>query len=199
MQQYSPACERNREPILEVLRRFFPAQGRVLEISAGTGMHSAWFAPRLPLLDWLATDRDPGALASIASWRKAVEAPNLRPPVCLDTRDRVWPVEEVEAVLCCNMIHISPWESAQGLFAGLGRVLTRDGVAVLYGPFKFSGEWTSLSNARFDQSLRSRDPSWGVRDLVDVVALAEQHGLVLEETVPMPANNHCQVFRRAVL
>ena len=196
MQQYSTACERNRDPILEVLRRVFPVEGRVLEISAGTGMHSAWFAPRLPGLNWLPTDRDPVALASIASWREAVGVPNLRAPVYLDTRDPSWPVAEVDAVLCCNMIHISPWESAQGLFAGLARVLARDGVAVLYGPFRFSGEWTSPSNARFDQSLRSRDPSWGVRDLDDVVALAQEHGLALEETVAMPANNHCQVFGR---
>jgi len=195
VKQYSTACERNREPILDVLRRVFPETGRVLEVSAGTGMHSAWWAPRLSGLDWQPTDRDPVALASIAAWRSEVAADNLRAPLALDTRLADWPVDQVDAAVCCNMIHISPWESALGLFAGLERVLAPGGVFVLYGPFRFEGVWTSESNARFDQSLKSRDPSWGVRDLVDVIALGARHGLRLGEVVELPANNHCVVWR----
>jgi len=196
VKRYSPACERNRDPILAVLRRVLPARGRVLEFSAGTGMHSAWWAPRLPGLAWQPTDRDPDALASIAAWRDTVAAPNLLAPVRLDTCDTDWGVGVVDGAVCCNMIHISPWESAQGLFAGLARVLAPGGVFVLYGPFRFAGVWTSDSNVRFDRSLQQRDPRWGVRDLVDVIALAALHGLALQEVVAMPANNHCLVWAR---
>lgn len=196
MKRYSTACERNRDPILDVLRRVLPDTGRVLEISAGTGMHSAWWAPRLPGLDWQPTDRDAEALASIAAWRDEVAAPNLRAPVVLDTQAADWPVEAIDAAICCNMIHISPWESTLGLFAGLERVLVPGGVFVLYGPFRFGGVWTSPSNAQFDRSLKSRDPSWGVRDRVDVVALAARHGQSLQECVELPANNHVLVFRQ---
>ena len=196
MKRYSTACERNRDPILAVLQRVFPRRGRALEVSAGTGMHSAWIAPRLPGLAWLPTDRDPEALASIAAWREDTAADNLLPPLSLDTTAADWPVDRVDAVLCCNMIHISPWASAEGLFAGVARVLAPGGVCVTYGPYRVAGHWTSESNARFDASLRARDPRWGVRDLVDVVALAAGHGLALHEVVAMAANNHCLVFRR---
>jgi hypothetical protein len=106
-------------------------------------------------------------------------------------------VQRIDAVLCCNMIHISPWNSAVGLFEGVGEVLEPAGVLVLYGPFRFSGSFTAPSNARFDASLRSRDPEWGIRDCDDVTALAKKRGLALMETIPMPANNHCLVFGRA--
>ncbi len=196
MKQHSPACERNRGPILEVLREVFPSSGRVLEIAAGTGMHSAWFAPRLPGLTWQPTDIGDSALASLRAWREEVAAPNLLEPLRLDTRDPVWPVSDVQAALCCNMIHISPWESAVGLFAGLGRVLDAGGVFVLYGPFRLDGVHHAPSNEAFDRSLRSRDPSWGVRDLDAVTAVAAEHGLVQEELRALPANNHAVVFRK---
>ena len=196
MKQHSPACERNRGPILEVLREVFPPTGLVLEIAAGTGMHSVWFAPRLPTLTWQPTDIGGPALASIRAWRKEVEALNLLEPIRLDTRDPVWPVQQAQAALCCNMIHISPWESALGLLAGLGRVLDAGGVFVLYGPFRFDGVFQAPSNEAFDRSLRSRDPRWGVRDLGEVTAVAAEHGLVREEVRALPANNHAVVFRR---
>ncbi len=195
MKRFSPACERNREPILEVLRAVFPEAGRALEISAGTGMHAAWFAPRLPGLTWQPSDIDPEALVSIRAWREEVAAPNLLPPIQLDTRDSDWPVESIDAALCCNMIHISPWESAVGLITGLGRVLVSGGVFVLYGPFRFDGEFLAPSNAAFDRSLRARDPSWGVRDLREITALADEHGLEQVELRALPANNHAVVFR----
>lgn len=195
MKLTSPACERNRDPILDVLRRVFPETGRVLEVSAGTGMHSVWMARHLPGLDWLPTDLDAESLASIAAWRAEADLPNLRAPVALDTREHPWPQGPFEAALCCNMIHISPWASAIGLFQGLGRALVPGGVLALYGPFRFSGEIVP-SNLAFEGWLKSKDQRWGVRDLDDVVALADEHGLALQETVALPANNHLQVFVR---
>jgi hypothetical protein len=140
---------------------------------------------------------DPTAIPSIDAWRSEVGAPNLRAAIVLDTRSPDWLVQRIDAVLCCNMIHISPWNSAVGLFEGVGEVLEPAGVLVLYGPFRFSGSFTAPSNARFDASLRSRDPEWGIRDCDDVTALAKKRGLALMETIPMPANNHCLVFGRA--
>ena len=167
MKRRSGACERNREPILAVLHEEFPTSGTALEISAGTGMHTAWFAPRL-----------------------------LQAPRRLDTRDPDWGLEEANAVLFCNMIHISPWASAVGLFAGVGRILSQGGVFCLYGPFRFADAVFAESNEAFDRSLRRRDPTWGIRDAEDLEALAELNGLVLGRAAPMPANNHLLVFRR---
>jgi len=194
----SGACERNREPILAVLHEEFPTSGTALEISAGTGMHTAWFAPRLPQLSWLPTDISDEALESIEAWRQEVlaGAPLLQAPRRLDTRDPDWGLEEANAVLCCNMIHISPWASAVGLFAGVGRILSQGGVFCLYGPFRFADAVFAESNEAFDRSLRRRDPTWGIRDAEDLEALAELNGLVLGRAAPMPANNHLLVFRR---
>ncbi len=198
MKIHSPACERNRDPILAVLRDVFPTTGTALEISAGSGMHSAWFAPRLPGLTWFPSDLSDEALASIAAWTAEVEAPNLQPPLRLDTRDPAWdlPTPHVDAMLCCNMVHISPWASAVGLFAGAGRHLAADGVLVTYGPYRFADRPFAPSNARFDASLRSRDPSWGVRDVADLDAAAATAGLARTTDVALPANNHCLIWRR---
>jgi SAM-dependent methyltransferase len=191
-----PAVARNRDPILAVLRRVLPARGVVLEIASGTGEHAVHFAAALPGLIWQPTDCDLEALRSIAAWRETARLPNLLAPLELDVTSPVWLVRRADAVVCINMIHISPWRAAEGLMAGAARVLAPGGVLFLYGPYKERGVHTAPSNEAFDASLRARNPEWGVRDLDDVKALAEREGLDLAERVVMPANNLSVVFRR---
>jgi SAM-dependent methyltransferase len=196
---YAPATARNREPILAVLRRVLPPQGLVLEVASGSGEHAAYFAAALPALRWQPSDPDARAHASIAAHRDAAATPNLLPPLVLDAEASAWPIEDADAVICINMIHIAPWSAAEGLIAGAARILPPGGVLYLYGPFKLEGRHTADSNRDFDGWLRAQDPAWGVRDLADVTDLAARHGFKLIETVPMPANNLSVVFRRASL
>ena len=194
----APAVARNREPILDVLRRVLPREGRVLEIASGTGEHAVFFAAALPGLVWIPTDADPSALPSIAAHRALVALPNVEPPRLLDTREP-WPLEpdeKIAALVAINVIHISPWEATLALFEGAARVLPVDAPLVTYGPYAIDGAHTAPSNEAFDASLRARDPSWGVRDVADVARVAEDVGFVLEERVAMPANNFTLVFRR---
>jgi SAM-dependent methyltransferase len=193
---YFPHVERNREPILGVLRRVLPPLGLVLEVASGGGEHAAYFAERLPALLWQPTDPDPTALASIATHRAAADAPNLLAPLRLDAMSAQWPVERAAAVVCINMIHITPWTASEGLIAGAQRTLPAGGVLYLYGPYRIDGRHTAPSNQDFDARLRAQNPQWGIRDLADVTALAARHGLSLAETVPMPANNLSVIFRR---
>jgi SAM-dependent methyltransferase len=193
----SPSARRNREPILEVLRERLPAHGLILEIASGSGEHAVYIAGALPGLICQPTDGDARALDSIAAWRAAAGLPNLLEPRKLDVTDPAgWPLEPVAAVVCINMVHISPWAATEGLMAGAERVLPPGGLLYLYGPFREGGRHTAPSNEAFDASLRSRDPSWGVRDLEEVAALAMRHGLELGERIGMPANNLSVVFRR---
>jgi SAM-dependent methyltransferase len=192
----SPAAARNRDPILEVLRRVLPARGTVLEIASGSGEHAVYFAAALPHLVWQPTDPDPAALRSIAAYRASAGLPNLAPPVALDAAASAWPVEAADAVVAINMVHIAPWRATEGLMAGAARVLGPAGVLYLYGPYMVDGAHTAPSNAAFDESLKARDPAWGVRDVADVSALARSHGFVLAERVAMPANNLSLIFRR---
>jgi SAM-dependent methyltransferase len=191
----APAVARNRDPILAVLRRVLPASGIVLEIASGSGEHAVHFAAAIPALTWQPTDRDADALRSIAAYRTLACLPNLLPPLELDASSPHWPVARAEAIVSINMIHISPWAAAEGLMAGVGRVLAPGGVLYLYGPFKENGRHTAPSNAAFDADLRARDPDWGVRDVAEVSDLAGRHGLVFVERVAMPANNLSLVFR----
>jgi len=194
MKLQAPAAARNREPIREVLARWLPARGLVLEIAGGSGEHAVHFAHAFPALEWQPTDPDDGARASIAAWRAEEELPNLREPLALDVTSDVWPVARVDAVVCINMIHIAPWAATLGLFAGAAR--TGAEVVITYGPYAFDGVLVPESNVAFDRSLRARDPRWGVRDVRDVVAVAGEHGFVHADTVAMPANNHSLLFRR---
>ncbi len=196
--QYRPHVARNRDPILDVLRRVLPPKGLVLEVASGSGEHLAYFAAKLPALSWQPTDPDPEALASAAAHRTAAGTPNLLPPLPLDVMSDRWSVERADAVICCNMIHIAPWAACEGLVAGAARTLPTGGLLCLYGPYKIGGEHTAPSNRDFDLDLRARNPEWGIRDLGDVTALAERHGLKFAETVPMPSNNLCVIFRRSV-
>lgn len=193
----APAAARNREPILNVLKPRLPANGLVLEIAAGTGEHALYCSAALPHLQWRPTDADPEALASIEAWRQHAGAPNLLPALRLDAAaPDAWPVERAEAVVNINMIHISPWSSAQGLMTGAGRVLPPGGLLFLYGPFLERDVETATSNLEFDQGLRRRNPEWGLRRVEEVAALAAANGLELCERIPMPANNLTLVFRK---
>lgn len=194
--QYRPHVARNREPILAVLRRVLPPKGLVLEVASGSGEHAAYFAAELPALDWQPTDPDPQALASAAAHRAAAPLPNLLPPLALDVTAARWPVDRADVIICCNMIHITPWAACEGLIAGAARTLADSGLLYLYGPYKIGGEHTAPSNHAFDLDLRARNPQWGIRDLDDVTALAERHGFKPAETVSMPANNLSVIFRR---
>jgi len=193
--QHAPATARNREPIREVLARELPAQGSVLEIASGSGEHAVAFAAAFPAITWQPSDPSDAALASIAAWRADAQLANLRAPILLDASAAAWPIEHADAIVCINMVHISPWSATLGLFAGAVRVLPRGGLLYLYGPYRFAGAFTAASNAEFDRSLRARDPSWGVRDVDALVAAAR--GLTLQATIAMPANNHSLVFRVA--
>ncbi len=195
MKKHAPATARNREPIREILARELPARGVVLEIASGSGEHAIAFAGAFPQLTWQPTDPDPSALASIAAWREEVNLANLAAPLALDVTGS-WPIDHADAIVCINMVHISPWESAIALFANAGRILASGSLLYLYGPYRFDGAFTSESNAEFDRSLRSRDERWGVRDIRDLEKLATSAGLTLRDTIAMPANNHSLIFRR---
>lgn len=194
----SPAAERNAEPILGQLQRLLPARGRVLEIASGTGQHAVQFAYALGGIEWQPSDTDPDALRAVRIRAERATLPNLRAPVKLDVEAREWPIAHADAIVCVNLLHISPWSATQGLLAGAGRCLPAGGILAVYGPFRFAGEHIAESNARFDTDLRARNPSWGIRDVADVTAVASDHDLDHEETIALPANNHLLVFRRRV-
>jgi SAM-dependent methyltransferase len=193
---HHPHVARNREPILAVLKRLLPARALVLEIASGSGEHAAFFAKSLPSVSWLPSEIDTKALASIAAFRAEAGVPNLLAPVRLDVTAESWPVKRVNAVVCNNMTHISPWAASQGLVAGAARTLRPGGMLYLYGPYKIDGRHTAPSNAEFDAYLRQQNPEWGIRDLGDMRELGARHKLTLTETVPMPANNLSIILRR---
>jgi hypothetical protein len=192
----SPAAERNKQPIAELLARVLPGSGLVLEVASGTGQHAEHFARALPLLTWQPTDADGEMLPALAARVQRAALPNLRPPLHFDVHEAAPQIEPVAAVVCSNMIHIAPWSACVALLGHAERWLAPGSPLVLYGPFKRGGEHTAPSNAAFDASLRSRDAEWGIRDLDDVVALAQQHALAPAEVVPMPANNLAVVLSR---
>jgi hypothetical protein len=197
----APAAQRNRGPILEVLARLWPEvagapRRLVLEIASGTGEHAVHFARHLPHVDWQPSDLGADAIASVAAWRDEAGLANLRSPIALDVGAEAWPAVRPSDLFCANMIHIAPWSCTLGLVAGASRRLAPGGLLVLYGPFSIDGQHTAPSNADFDADLRRRDPSWGVRDLAEVAAVADAAGFTLRERVSMPANNLVVVFER---
>lgn len=195
--RHTPATERNRDPIAAILREVLPSSGTVLEVASGTGEHAVHFAQALPALTWIPSDPDPLALASIRAWAEAARLPNLCPPLLLDAASPDWPITRADAMLCINMVHISPWEAMVGLMAGAARLLAPGAPLYLYGPYRRLGIPTAPSNETFDDSLRARDARWGLRDLDSVVTLADSHGLVLDRIVEMPANNLSIVLKKA--
>lgn len=192
---WSAACERNRDPILQVLRRAFAAAQDVLEIGSGTGQHAVYFARHLPHVIWH-TSELPENHAGINAWIAAEPSPNLRAPVTLDVRDARWPLESLDGLFTANTLHIMDAHCVERFFAGAGRVLRAGGRLVVYGPFNYDGEFTSDSNARFDADLRSRGVGSALRDFEVVNALALDQGFEQEADHTMPANNRTLVWCR---
>lgn len=195
MKPYSEACERNREPILAVLREAFADRSRVLEIGSGTGQHAVHFAAGLPHLVWQPSER-PEHLPGIRLWCEEAECANLLAPIALDLNQERWPDTRADAVFSANTLHIVSWPEVQMLFERVAGMLQTDGALAVYGPFAYAGRHTSESNARFDLMLRERDPRSGIRNFEDVDALAHAQGFSLVRDVAMPANNRTLVWRR---
>jgi SAM-dependent methyltransferase len=196
MKRHAPATERNREPILEVLRRLLPTSAAVLEVGSGTGEHAAFFAPRLDCARWQPTDVSEEAIASIDAYRRESRCDAFVPPRRLDAAADSFPGGPWDAVFSANVIHISRWAVCEGIFHRAAESLGPAGMLVLYGPFRFNGEFTAASNAAFDARLRGECSEWGVRDVADLERLGTRTGFVEPEIIAMPANNHVLVFRR---
>ncbi|AOL94328.1 DUF938 domain-containing protein [Porphyrobacter sp. LM 6] len=197
MKQHAPATLRNREPIVEVLAHELPASGSVLEIAAGTGEHAVFFAEHFPALAWQPTDPSAEALASIAAYREDYAGTNLAAPLLLDAAaPDSWPVTAADAIVCINMVHISPWQATEGLMAGAARLLgATGGPLILYGPYIEAGVETAPSNLEFDASLKARNPLWGLREAEALDRLAAQNGLARSARYALPANNIMLVYR----
>ena len=200
--QHSPAAERNRGPILEMLHKLLAATGQALEISSGTGQHAAHFAGNMPGWVWQPSDAQVDGFASIGAWCAQASAVNVRRPVLLDVMAPEWPTDSAEfpdkfdAILCANMLHIAPWATCAALMQGSSRHLATSGVLITYGPYLEDDVPTSPGNLAFDESLRARDPAWGIRRLEDVTQEARLAGLRLHERHAMPANNLLLVWRK---
>lgn len=193
---FAPAANRNRQPILDVLRRVLPSTGLVLEVASGTGQHAVFFSEHLSGVLWQPSDASVDALRSIQAWVEESDLENLLPPIELDVRSPRWPISIADALLCVNMIHISPWETTESLFHGASALLAGGSPLITYGPYRLHGAHSAPSNLAFDESLRSRNPLWGVRDIDALMELAERSGFELQERVPMPANNMTLVWTR---
>jgi hypothetical protein len=193
---HSAACERNRDPILQVLRQWFTQAGSVLEVGSGTGQHAVHFAANLPHLQWQPTDCE-DTLPGIRLWVEEAALPNLSAPLRLDVRDVEWPVQTADYVFSANTAHIMSWPEVELMVAGIGGVLRQRGLFCLYGPFNRDGRFTSPSNQEFDASLRTRDPNMGLRDDQALRALGRQHGLVFTAEHSMPANNRILIWTKA--
>ena len=191
---FAPACERNRDPILAVLRTQFADRRKVLEVGSGTGQHAVYFAAALPWLTWQCADLA-AQLPGIRLWLEEAGLPNTPPPFALDVRGP-WPTGPYDAVFSANILHIVGWPEVEAFFAGVGQALGAAGMLVVYGPFNAGGVYTSESNRDFDAWLKARDPRSGIRDVEAVQALAAQVGLRAVDDVAMPANNRCLVWRR---
>lgn len=193
---FSQACENNKGPILAILQPLLTVPATVLEIGCGTGQHAVHFAANLPHINWQPSDQAvylPGSRL----WINDAALPNLNDPLELDVMAEDWPISEVDAVYSANTAHIMHWPAVVAMFEGVGRVLKPGGRFVLYGPFRYSGRYTSDSNIQFDQYLQRNDPGMGLRDLDDLTALAHLHGLMLEADHAMPANNQTLVWYRS--
>jgi hypothetical protein len=192
----APAAARNREPIAEVLAEELPASGLVLELASGTGEHAVHFARRFPDLLWQPSDPDAAALESIAAWREYARLGNLLPPLALDARQDRWPIESADAMLCINMVHISPMAATEALVARAGQMLPPGAPLIFYGPYLEDDIETAPSNLTFDAGLRARNPEWGLRHVRWLDGLAASHGLDRKRRVSMRANNLTLVYRR---
>jgi cyclopropane fatty-acyl-phospholipid synthase-like methyltransferase len=195
MLPFSAACERNKDPILEVLRISLAGRSQVLEIGSGTGQHAAHFARALDHLIWHPTEQL-AYLADLAERVRLEGSHNLRAPTLLDVRQAVWPVRRVDAVFTANTLHIMSWAEVTALFRGVGNVLAPGGVLCIYGPFRYAGRYTSDSNQEFDRMLQERDPQSGLRDIQAITPLAGQYGLRLDADHDLPANNRLLILTK---
>ena len=191
--RHAPATLRNRMAIADVLREQLPRSGTVLEVASGSGEHVAYFAEEFPALDWQPSDPDPDALVSIAAWCDGIV--NVAPPLALDASASDWPISRADALLCINMVHISPWNATLGLLTGAARLLAPDAPLILYGPFLQTDVPPAPSNTAFDETLRARDPRWGLRQVESIERIAAGHGFARDQLIEMPANNLMLVFR----
>lgn len=194
MKSYSAACNRNRAPILSVLRDIFSGSRRVLEIGSGTGEHAIFFGEHLPHLVWQTSDLAQNH-ASILAWQQDAQLANLLPPLVLNVTSTDWPAGPFDAVFSANTCHIMAWQDVEKMFAGIARILSLGGVAAIYGPFNYEGSFSSPGNAQFDATLRAQAPHMGIRDFEAVNALAAGEGLILVADYSMPANNRLLVWR----
>jgi SAM-dependent methyltransferase len=194
--RFAPATQRNRDPIVAVLRDVLPEAGRVLEIASGTGEHIVHFAAYFPQLTWLPSDFDPAGLVSIAAWVAESRLPNIAAPVQIDAIAPQWPVDQVDAIVCINMVHIAPWAATLGLFSGAAKLLAPGAPLFLYGPFLEDGVPTAEGNVTFDASLRAGNAEWGLRRVEEVAEVAGKVGFEMEARLEMPANNLSLIFRR---
>jgi SAM-dependent methyltransferase len=195
-----PATGRNQKVILDVLKEALPTSGTVLEVGSGSGQHITYFAQKMPHLKWQPSDPSLVARASIEAWCRELHINgSVHPALNLNARVDIWSlahIKDLAAILSINMIHISPWEACLGLLKNANRILSPGGVLYLYGPFKIGGVHSAQSNADFDLSLQSQDPSWGVRNLDDVAEEALSQNFQLMKTVRMPANNLSVIFHK---
>ncbi|MBX3184989.1 MAG: DUF938 domain-containing protein [Polyangiaceae bacterium] len=196
MKAFSEAAARNSRPIGEALLELLPRGARVLELASGSGQHAHYLSQLLPEVVWQPSDPSPEALASIECYRAESHPARLLKPLQLDAAAAPWGLQALDAVVCINMVHISPWEASRGLFHGAASALAETGALITYGPYRFDGVFLAESNREFDQSLRRRNPLWGVRDVTDLKRLAAEAGLSLSEQRALPANNHLLVWRR---
>jgi len=196
VKRHSPAAARNAAPIAEVLAQELPDEGLVLEIASGTGEHAVYMAQRFSNLEWQPSDRDAEGLASIEAWREDVGLANMRSPIALDAAAQKWPIEACDALLCINMVHVSPWKATEGLMRGAKRILARGAPLILYGPYLEADVETSASNLAFDASLKARDSAWGLREAAAVDREARINGLTRTARYEMPANNIMLIYRR---
>ncbi len=200
--QYSPSSQRNASYILDVLKKVLPKEGTVLEIASGTGEHAVFFAPEFSQLTWQPSDPADDKIESIKAWMAAEPSPNLRSPIAIDAASDHWPLENqkvsppITAIVCINMIHVSPWAAGLGLIAAAGRILKPGGVLYLYGAYMIDGQHTAPSNVEFDKMIRKTDSRWGLRDIRDVEKEANKQGLILKDVIPMPANNFSIIFEK---
>ncbi len=192
---FSPSCENNKQPILQIIRQQFAESATVWEIGSGTGQHACYFAQQLPHLVWQATDKEEN-LAGINAWVEETALDNLPRALALDVQHKRWPCPQIEALFTANTLHIMHWQQVQCLFEGLGKYLRDQAIVCLYGPFNYQGKFTSASNAQFDQWLKSVDPQQGIRDFEDIENLAKTVNLAVKDDFAMPANNRLLVLQK---
>jgi cyclopropane fatty-acyl-phospholipid synthase-like methyltransferase len=193
-----PSFDRNRDPILEVLRDYLPPDARVLEIASGTGQHAVYFQAALPATKWQPSDPNPDCRESIAAWAERKKS-KILPPLSIDVEAESWSLAEdqiFDAIVCINMIHTTPRSCTDGLIKHASKLLPKDGLLFFYGPFKRSGQHISEPNRLFDEDLRRRNSDWGIADVEIIISGAERQGLALSEIVEMPQNNLSVIFKR---